>query len=174
MRRNKNGYKQIKKVTKSFLCLLVRMRSPNHSLKDMETGTAPTRHFLTPTRATQRKRKKQEAEPRPPVFSCFPIASTTSPTKKPHVPGRICESVAARIQAPATPTGSSCPIPQPIGGGIATARTKPLAPPYAKLPTTAHVPPVAGHSAADATTTPFYQQENGCAILFILFGKITE
>ena len=65
---------------------LVRMRSQYHSLKDIETGAAPTRHFLTPTRATQPKRKKQEATPGP-LFFHAPQQSTPATIKKSHALG---------------------------------------------------------------------------------------
>ena len=73
----------MKKIIKIFLCLLVRMRSQYHTLKDMETGTAPTRHFLTPVRATQPKRKKQEAASGP-LF--FHVPQRTAPRPCPSSP----------------------------------------------------------------------------------------
>ena len=138
--RNKNAPKALESGTPRVGNQLVRMRSPNHLLKDMETGTAPTRHFLTPVRATQPKRKKQEANPGP-LFLYAPRWAAPCPPS--HAP--------QGIQAPAIPTGASLPHTSTCRRGIATARTKPLAPPYAHLPTTAHVSPVAGRQFPRST-----------------------
>ena len=62
---------------------------------------------------------------RPPVFYASAVRLPSGRSTL-HVPERICESLAARIQAPAIPTGASLLHSSPDRWGIATARTKPL------------------------------------------------
>ena len=134
--RNKKAPKAPESGTPRAGNQLVRMRSPNHSLKDMETGTAPTRHFLTQYEQHSRNARNRRPTPAP----CFiMLPSGPPPLLRPpsHAP--------QGIQAPAIPTGTGLPHSSTVRRGIATARTKPLTPPYAKLPTTAHASPVAGH-----------------------------
>ena len=149
--RNKKAPKAPESGTPRVGNQLVRMRSPNHLLKDIETGTAPTRHFLTLTRATQPKSKKQEATPGPLFFSCFPIARTLS--------RKDMRERSGSHPSASNPHGASLPHSSIVRRGIATARTKPLAPPYAKLPTTAHVSPVAGHQLSRPAQRRFHHHK---------------
>lgn len=89
---------------------LVRMRSRIPSLKDMETGTAPARHFLTPARVTQPKRKKQEAGTPAPCFFIPSSGPTPAPALIPPCP--------AGHTSDAIPTGPAPRACQPIGGGL--------------------------------------------------------
>ena len=146
MRWSGNNYKSSKIVTKNIIWLLVRMRSPFPSLKDMETKTAPARHFLTPGRVTQPRRKKQEAGTRPPVFSCSPAGPPRPQPSKPHAPQGIRATQSPRGQRPglASPSVGDC-----------MERNQPLAPPYARGAATAQAPPVAGRPVP-ASATPLY------------------
>ena len=99
---------------------LVRMRSQYHLLKDMETGTAPKLTLSNTNASDTAKMQETGGHTRPPVFSCSPSAHP-SPAPKSHAP--------QGIQVPAIPTGASLPHSSTDRRGIATARTKPLAPP---------------------------------------------
>ena len=91
---------------------LVRMRSPNHSLKDIEAEAALTRHFLTPERAAQPKRKKQEATSGP-LFFHAPQRTATRPLF--FVPRPMPRRASKRQQSPRGQRPRAC---QPIGGGL--------------------------------------------------------
>ena len=148
--RNKKAPKAPESGTSRVGNQLVRMRSPSHSFKDMETGTAPT--LALSNTDTSNTAETQETGGH--TASCFfmPIANRAPVSRPPsHAP--------QGIQAPAIPTGTSSPHSSTVRRGIATARTKPLTPPYAQLPTTAHVSSVAGHPLPHPAQRHFQQHQ---------------
>ena len=103
------------------------MRSQYHLLRDMETEAAPTL-ALSNTITSDTAKTQETGGHLAPCFSCSP-ADSPGPSKNPCPAGHTSAS---------NPHGNRLPYPSTYRRGIATARTKPLAPPYAKLLITAH------------------------------------
>ena len=76
---------------------------------------------------------------------------TPAPPSKAHAPQGI-----RATQSPRGPVFRAC---QPIGGGLHGAN-QPLAPPYAKAPTTVHLPYVAGHPFPNCSKLSFVNLKN--------------
>ena len=66
--RNKNAPKASESGTPRAGNQLVRMRSPNHSLKDMETGAVPTLALSNTSTSNTAKTQETGGHTRPPVF----------------------------------------------------------------------------------------------------------
>ena len=108
--RNKRALKAPESGTPRAGNQLVRMRSQYHTLKDMETGTAPTLALSNTDTGNTAETQETGGRTRPPVFSCSQI-DRSSPSPKKPMPRRASK----RQQSP---RGPICPIPQPIGGGL--------------------------------------------------------
>ncbi len=87
---------------------LVRMRSPFPSLKDMETGTAPTR-TLSNTSASNTAQKRETGGRNPAPCFFMPFNAFRPPASSPCPAGHTSDAI---------PTGPALRACQPIGGGL--------------------------------------------------------
>ena len=100
-----------------------------------------------------RCQKNCRRETSAPCFFMFPIIRT-----RPRKEMRERQRVASQRRQ--FPRGPAAPIPPAHRRGIAMERNQPLTPPCSWPPTTAQPSTVAGHPAADTTTTPLCQQQH--------------
>ena len=113
---------------------LVRMRSPFPSLKDMETGTAPTR-TLSNTSASNTAQKRETGGRNPAPCFFMPFNAFRPPASSPCPAGHTSDA----IPTGTPPQGFASP-----SAGDCMGRNQPLAPPYARGAATAQFSPVAG------------------------------